>query len=1075
MADPIIKFKRSAVAGKKPTIEQLPLGELAINTYDGKLFLRQDTGGVGIATRVVEIGTGTTAGKTFFVTSNGSDSNTGLSIGESFASIKTAAAAAVEKDTIKVLPGTYVENNPIYLPKNVGVEGAELRNCLVSAQNPGSDLFYVGQGNHITDLSFIGQPATGGAAVIAYTPLVGVSTSIYFDAANLIRQNAQYIAHESVGYVTSTDYKSSSHTITDAQYSPITGILTATIANHGFNTGDVVQFDHASITFQCSYGSGGNEAYPRPSDYAMNRDLPITKIDANTFKVNILETAPSTNTGIHTFISATTNGLKRATFNLGVSSVTNCVEDVASILNAVTHDITRGGNSKSVGAGLSYYDGTSLQHIVGVASETIDVFYRSANISRSVINNATWGSTGSGISSAVTGATYDRTTGVMTVTAPVHGLIRDDAVKISGIGFTCEYSGTPTGNAQTFTINVSNSGASHYVLSGADRSVTHSSANDPTVTMVAGDTINFVVNASGHPFFIKTAASTGTGDQVSNPVATNNGTQSGTVSWTPTTAGTYYYICQYHGAMLGTITVNPVVSATEYPDGSFGYTFPVKRVVNDNSFEVVVGVSTVDHYYYSGSSGTVLKQRNYYDNKFTQVRDRGIQPSGAFNDAVNGCATAVSAIFTCVGIVTSIVENGPSAFAGASGITTQFPGNNGIVNSGILTATLSPSQGTGPITKGPYIRNCTNFIANSIGAKIDGFNADVGDLGDTVGVQGSFNVDSYTQYNQGGIGVSVTNGAYAQLVSIFTICNDRAIYSGGGGQLDLTNSNSSFGREGLVSEGTGDNDSKCLDRYSATVGTTTNTSVNYSRGNNVVTVQGVGTFRPYRGQSIFFNEKYFAVQGVTLTNVGSGYSTAPLVSVTAATGPGNAITAQLTSNINAQGEVTGVNIITTGFQYTADTPPVVTFAAPVGGGVTATCTTDIAPILYTVDEATLPSNGISTVTLVQNLNNDVGFGSTAYFSRQSLQIASSHSFEYVGAGNAIETARPSKGGVTVTDNEVIKINGGECIYTSTDQDGNFRIGDGVVIDQTTGTISGSIYVKSLFSQVTPFILALGGD
>ena len=183
-----------------------------------------------------------------------------------------------------------------------------------------------------------------------------------------------------------------------------------------------------------------------------------------------------------------------------------------------------------------------------------------------------------------------------------------------------------------------------------------------------------------------------------------------------------------------------------------------------------------DSYYYSGSSGTVLKQRNYYDNKFTQVRDRGIQPSGAFNDAVNGCATAVSAIFTCVGIVTSIVENGPSAFAGASGITTQFPGNNGIVNSGILTATLSPSQGTGPITKGPYIRNCTNFIANSIGAKIDGFNADVGDLGDTVGVQGSFNVDSYTQYNQGGIGVSVTNGAYAQLVSIFTICNLSLIH-----------------------------------------------------------------------------------------------------------------------------------------------------------------------------------------------------------------------------------------------------------------------------------------------------------
>ena len=62
MADPIIRFKRSAVAGKKPTLEQLPLGELAINTYDGKLFLRQDRNGVGIDTRVVEVGAATTAG-----------------------------------------------------------------------------------------------------------------------------------------------------------------------------------------------------------------------------------------------------------------------------------------------------------------------------------------------------------------------------------------------------------------------------------------------------------------------------------------------------------------------------------------------------------------------------------------------------------------------------------------------------------------------------------------------------------------------------------------------------------------------------------------------------------------------------------------------------------------------------------------------------------------------------------------------------------------------------------------------------------------------------------------------------
>lgn len=39
-----VKMKRSSVAGKVPTTTDLALGELAVNTNDGKLFLKQDTG-----------------------------------------------------------------------------------------------------------------------------------------------------------------------------------------------------------------------------------------------------------------------------------------------------------------------------------------------------------------------------------------------------------------------------------------------------------------------------------------------------------------------------------------------------------------------------------------------------------------------------------------------------------------------------------------------------------------------------------------------------------------------------------------------------------------------------------------------------------------------------------------------------------------------------------------------------------------------------------------------------------------------------------------------------------------------
>jgi plastocyanin len=105
----------------------------------------------------------------------------------------------------------------------------------------------------------------------------------------------------------------------------------------------------------------------------------------------------------------------------------------------------------------------------------------------------------------------------------------------------------------SFSINVTASSASDYTLSGTDRSGAVS-GNDPSVTINVGDTVNFAVNASGHPFYLKTVQGTGTANTISG--VTNNGTTNGTVSWTPTQAGTYYYICSLHGGMVGTITVN---------------------------------------------------------------------------------------------------------------------------------------------------------------------------------------------------------------------------------------------------------------------------------------------------------------------------------------------------------------------------------------------------------------------------------------------------------------------------------------------------------------------------------------
>jgi len=68
MAAPIIRIKRSSVSGKIPSANDVPLGELALNTYDGRLYASKN---VGIGTTVFavnpwSVGVGSDTYNTFF-------------------------------------------------------------------------------------------------------------------------------------------------------------------------------------------------------------------------------------------------------------------------------------------------------------------------------------------------------------------------------------------------------------------------------------------------------------------------------------------------------------------------------------------------------------------------------------------------------------------------------------------------------------------------------------------------------------------------------------------------------------------------------------------------------------------------------------------------------------------------------------------------------------------------------------------------------------------------------------------------------------------------------------------------
>ena len=99
-------------------------------------------------------------------------------------------------------------------------------------------------------------------------------------------------------------------------------------------------------------------------------------------------------------------------------------------------------------------------------------------------------------------------------------------------------------------------------------------------------------------------------------------------------------------------------------------------------------------------------------------------------------------------------------------------------------------------------------------------------------------------------------------------------------------------------------------------------------------------------------------------------------------------------------------------------------------------------------------------------------GSTANFYQRSYISASGYLFEYVGAGTNYG-ALPQRG-VADPDQlkEVVQLNNGKVFFTSTDQNGDFRIGPGLVIAQATGVLTGRTFVQSLYANMTPFILAI---
>lgn len=238
------------------------------------------------------------------------------------------------------------------------------------------------------------------------------------------------------------------------------------------------------------------------------------------------------------------------------------------------------------------------------------------------------------------------------------------------------------------------------------------------------------------------------------------------------------------------------------------------------------------------------------------------------------------------------------------------------------------------------------------------------------------------------------------------------------------------------------------------------------------------------------------INAIRLWETGSGYETPPTVTIT---DPNNSSNAVFTVRI-ADGVLSSPTILNGGEGYAINS----TVATVTGDGFADRYqigrelivdgadripgpgdNLNIAGVddyTYKILSATVLSGSLGDYRLKLEIAKNLGVDespehSTAVTIRQQYSQVrlTGHDFLDIGLGNFVQTNYPNTlfpvGTVLAPENEVKESNGGRVFYTTTDQDGNFRVGELFAVEQATGTVT----ISADFFQLEGLEeIALGG-
>ena len=323
--------------------------------------------------------------------------------------------------------------------------------------------------------------------------------------------------------------------------------------------------------------------------------------------------------------------------------------------------------------------------------------------------------------------------------------------------------------------------------------------------------------------------------------------------------------------------------------------------------------------------------------------------------------------------------------------------------------------------KSPYVIECSAIGQGAIGALVDGSAHSSGNK--------SMLFHGYTIISDDGVGFWIKDGGKAEIVSCFTYYCYFGYATSGGGFIRALNGNNSYGTWGAVSRG--------YDASEAYIsGTVLGSQLNFA----------LSSGNPSVGDTV---EDDVSGATATVTNVQLSANKVYVKNVSGSFGVTNGLTFSLGGTETATGSVSGAGLEDQkGYVLIADQ-----FDGEPKPGMSVQIAGDsIAYVIQSVSGTWTGTSSELVLVLAQEKVSGSADGTSIHLRQAYSQIRlTGHDFLNIGTGGIVSTNYP---GTPTTPpaqgNETNEVFPGRVYYVSTDQDGNFRVGEYFRIDQATG-------------------------